>query len=341
MAQTTAASATAVPTPQDQILGMVTGFWQSRALAVAAELELADRLADGPLSVDVLAAKTKTDALSLFRVMRVLESSGVFTQVSPRVFANTPASDCLRKDVPGSQWAFVRLVLSKDMGEYDGLGALMDSVQTGQISFDRVFGCSYWQFLRRNPDKWAIFNEAMRSFSVAITPAVTASYDWSRFRVIADTGGGIGTQLVDILKAHPSCRGILYDQPDVVAGAIPHDRVEPIGGDFFESVPAGADAYILRWIIHDWAEPEAIKILKNVREAMKPDARLVLLETVIPESAESTLGKSMDLVMLTLVGGRERTANEYSELYAKAGFQLEQIIPTPSPLSIIVGRPAS
>lgn len=337
----TLAPAHATPTPQDQIVSLVAGFWQSRALAVAAELELADLLAESSVSVDLLAEKTKTDSLGLFRLMRALESIGIFAQVSPRVFANTPISEVLRKDIPGSQWAWVRLVLSDDLGQYQGWRGLLGSVQTGKMTFAEILGCDYWQFLQSKPDKWAIFNEAMRSVSAAVTPAVTAAYDWSQFRVIADIGGGIGTQLVDILDANPACRGILFDQPEVVAAAIPHNRVERIGGDFFKSVPDSADAYILRWVIHDWAEPEAVGILKNVRQAMNRNARLMLLETVLPETPEFTFGKWMDLLMLTILGGRERTATEYRELYAEAGFELEQIVSTPSPLSsIMIGRPS-
>ncbi|HYR44514.1 MAG TPA: methyltransferase [Terriglobia bacterium] len=339
MSDQATATAPTTPAPQNQILGIVTGFWQSRALAIAAELELADLLADGPVSVDILAGRTKTDSLSLFRLMRALEGIGIFRQVSPQVFANTPTSDCLRKNVPGSQWAFVRIQLSRDCGVYGAWAGLMDSVQTGRVNFDQFHGCNFWQYLQRNPGTWTIFNEAMRSLGALMTPAITASYDWNRFPVIADIGGGIGSQLVDILNAHPSCRGILFDLPEVVTDAIPHERVERTGGDFFKSLPAGADAYILRGVIHDWAEPEAIAILKNVRQVMRPDARLVLIEWLIPEGPEPTLGKWIDLIMLTILGGRERTAAEFGELYAKCGFELDEIIPTASPLSIIIGRP--
>jgi hypothetical protein len=316
------------------------GYWQSRALAVAAELDLAGLLADGPQPVDSLAARTSTDSLSLFRLMRALESLGVFTQVSPRVFANTPASDCLRKDVPGSQWPSVRMILSTGHGQLESWSGLLGSVQTGGIAFEPMYGVSYWQFLQKHPDVWDVFNQAMRALSDTITPAAAGAFDWSRFPVIADIGGGIGTQLVAILDRHPSCRGILFDQPDVVAGAIPHDRVERVGGDFFQPLPAGADAYVLRWIIHDWAEPQAIAILRNVRAAMKPDSRVVLIESVMPETAESTFGKWLDLHMMVLVGGRERTPSEYGELLAKAGLELEEIIPVPAPSWVIVARAA-
>jgi hypothetical protein len=216
---------------------------------------------------------------------------------------------------------------------------LLGSVQTGKIAFDQIYGCNYWEFLRRNPSPAAIFNETMRSITGPMTPAIAAAYDWSRFPVIADIGGGIGTQLVDILNAHPSCRGILHDQPDVVAVAISHDRIERIGGSFFESVPAGADAYLLRMVIHDWPETEALAILKTVRQAMKPASYLVLIEMVIPETSEYTYGKWLDLHMLVLAGGRERSITEYRELYARAGFELEQIVPTAAAHSLIFGRP--
>jgi len=315
------------------------GFWHNRALTIAAELELADLLKNGPLDVEALAERSNTHAPSLFRLLRALESIGVFKQVSPRVFVNTPVSELLRKDIPGSQSAIVRATFSLGEGQYEPWAGLLGSIQTGKIAFDQIYGYSFWEFLRRNPNQSAIFHEAMRSFTVPLTPAITAAYDWSRFPVIADIGGGIGTQLVDILNAHPSCRGILFDQLGVMASAIPHDRIQRIGGSFFESVPAGADAYLLRSVIHDWAEPEAIAILEKVRRAMQPHARLVLIEHVIPETPELTLGKWIDLHMLVLAGGRERTATEYAELYAKVGFELQEIVPTAAPHSLIIGRP--
>lgn len=336
MSETTSGTSLA---PHEQILSIIMGFWQSRALAVATELELADLLADGPQHADCLADRTKTDASSLFRLMRALESIGVFRQVSPGVFSNTPASECLRKNIPGSQWASVRTILSVGFGQYEAWTALLASVQTGGAAFDQVFGDTAWEWYRRNPEISTVFNDTMRSLSAMITPAVTASFDWSRFSVIADIGGGIGTQLTDILNAHPDCRGILLDQPDVLAGAILHDRVEARGGDFFTDLPTGADAYTLRWIIHDWADPEAIAILKNVRLAMKPSSVLVLIEEVLPEPPKPTFGMWLDPHMLVIHGGRERTAHEYRELYAQSGFELEQIVQTASPLSLIIGRP--
>ncbi len=325
-------------TPQEQILGIVNNYWQACSVGAAAELELADLVADGPLHVDVLAARTGTHAPSLFRMLRALESTGIFRQVSPRVFANTPASECLRRHAPSSQWGWIRTTLCADAPVFDGWRGLMQALQTGEPGFDHLRGQSCWEYLETDPQQSTIFNQAMRDLGASMAPAVTTSYDWSRFPVIADIGGGIGAQLLSILDAHPSCRGILYDQPQVVSEAPEHARMERVGGDFFDGVPTGADAYLLRWIVHDWADDEAIAILENVREAAEPGARVLLVESVIPETSEFDMGKWMDVNMLVMASGLERTATEFADLYDRAGFELEQIIPTPSPLSIIIGE---
>jgi O-methyltransferase domain/Dimerisation domain len=326
--------------PQEHILEIIRGFWQSRALAMAAELEIADHLADGPLAVEILAERTETHAPSLFRLMRALESVGLFKRVSPRVFANTPASECLQKNVPGSLRAFVRTILSKGFGQYDAWGDVLTSVRTGQAAFEQLYGCGPWEFFHRNPEIWGVFNQAMRAASALITPIVAASYNWRRFPVIADIGGGIGSQLVAILDAHPSSRGILFDQPGVLAEAIPHARVERVAGDFFEGVPPGADAYTMRWIMHDWQDPQAIAILRNIRKAAAQESSVVLIEEIIPDTPELTWGKWIDLHMMTVTGGRERTISEYVELFAKSGFELEKVVPMLiGGASLIIGRP--
>ena len=326
-------------TPQEQVLGIVNNYWQGCSVGAAARLELADLLADGPLHINVLAERSKTHAASLFRMLRALESTGIFRQSSPGIFANTPASECLRRQAPGSQWAWIRMTLGTDGLVFDGWRGLTQALENGRPGFDQLFGQSAWSHLQANPEQGTIFNQAMRDLSTAMTPAVTASFDWSRFPVIADIGGGIGAQLLNILDAHPSCQGVLFDQPQVVTEAPQHDRMKRVGGDFFTEIPVSADAYLLRWIIHDWADEEAIAILANVRKAAKPGARLVLVESVIPDTAEFDMGKWMDMNMLVMAGGCERTASEFRDLYDRAGFELEQIVPTPSPLSIVVGKP--
>jgi hypothetical protein len=325
--------------PQEQILSMVLGYWQARALAVATELGLPDLLAEGPVHVDEIASRTKTNVFALFRLLRALESIGIFTQASPRVFVNTATSECLRKDVPGSQRPLVLHNLSKGNGPFEAWEELKYTVRAGEPSLDKIYGYDFWELLRRNPDAHGAMNEAMRSVSVAMTPAVTAAYEWSHFPLIADIGGGIGTQLVSILDASPSSRGILFDQPRIGSEPIYHSRMEIIAGDFFESVPAGADAYLLRWILHDWADMEAAAILGSLRRAMKPSARLIVIELVIPEGPAFHFGKWTDLQMLVCIGGSERTETEYRLLLSAAGFDLQEVVATASPLSLLVAKP--
>ena len=335
---TTPAATTTSPASYPQLIDITMGLYRSRALAVAVELDISGQLAEGPLAVDVLAAKTGTHAPSLFRLLRALASIGVFQQVRPGVFANSPVSTLLQKGVPGSFWAAIRMGA---MITFNAWAELASSIRTGKPSFDKVNGQNIWQFLAQKPEAAAVFDEAMRSVTGPATSAVTAAYDWSKTPVIADIGGGIGTQLVSILDAHTDCRGILFDTPEVVGRAIPHERIVGRPGDMFETIPAGADAYILRLIIHDWPEPQALSILSNVRMAMNPGSRLMLIEVLVPETEGVNYGVWTDLGMMVLAGGRERSATEYRELLASAGFDTEQIVPTNSMFSIIVAKPTA
>ena len=270
--------------------------------------------------------------------MRALETLGIFKQVSPRVFENTPMSDCIRKDVSGSQWAFLQ-IWAPGWGYWEGLGEMLPTLRSGQTTLFESWGHDLWEYYDRHPEQLKVFNEAMRSFTTPMTPTVTAAYDWSRFSTIADVGGGIGTQLVDILDAHPGCRGVLFAQPEVVSKAIGHDRIERVEGNFFEKVPVEADAYIFRNIIHDWNDEKAVSILKTLRKSTKPTARVILVESLIPDNSEVHPGKWMDIVMLTGVSGRERTKADFEKLFSETGFVLEEIVPTASMFSIVVGQP--
>ena len=326
------------PSMSQQIFGIILGAAQARCLAAAAELELADRLASGPVPVELLASQTNTDADSLFRMMRALETIGFFRQASPRVFENSPMSELLRKDVPGSQWAFVRM-FAPGWGFWEGLGHLLPTLQKGHPALFDSWGYDIWGHYQRNPDQLAVFNKAMRGMTSEMTPAVTAAYDWSRFPVIADIGGGVGAQVVDILNAHPGCRGVLFDQAEVIADAIKHERLECKSGSFFESVPVEADVYILRNIIHDWNNEMAASILKTLRKSTGPKARVVLVEWLIPETSDFHPGKWTDIFMMTGVSGKERTRSDFAELFRSTGFELEEIVPTQSAFSIVVARP--
>jgi hypothetical protein len=325
--------------PEKKIFSIIIGFWKSRALAIATEMGLPDILAERPLSIDDLASLTKTNASALFRLLRALESIGVFSQPEPRVFSNTPISQCLREGVPGSQRPVVLSSLSKGNGLFDGWNDLEHAMETGTPSLNKFYGHDFWELCKRNPKVNALFNETMRSLTHDMTPAITSAYEWSRFPLIADIGGGIGTQLVSILDAFPCCRGILFDQPHVLAEAIPHDRVENVGGNFFEQAPRGADAYLLRWILHDWAEPQVATILGVLRQTLEPTAHLILAECVISEGPEFDFGKWLDLQMLVSFGGRERTESEYRALLSASGFDLQEVVSTASPLSLIIARP--
>jgi len=337
MTDSTAAVAQPTPTLAEQFTAYEREVYHFHAAHAAAELELAEHLANGPLSVEELASQTKTHAPSLFRLLRALETIGVFKQVSPRVFANTPESERLRKGTPGSLWARVRALFA--CGFYQAWMGFPDSIRTGRNAFEQVHGCSSWEFNRRDPERAAIFDQFMQSYQAMVTPPVTAAYDWARFPVIADVGGGKGAQLVDILRAHPSCRGILLDQPHVVASATPHDRIERVGGSFFDRVPSGADAYILRSVIHDWGDAESVAILKTVHVAMRPESRAILIEQIIPEGPGYAFTKWVDLAVMTIAGGQERTAAEYRHLLEEAGFEVEQIVPTSGPLNLIISHP--
>ena len=318
---------------------ILLGFWQARALAVATELGLADLLAEGPLHVVELAVRTNANASGLFRLLRALESVGIFSQVSAGFFNNSATSECLRKGVAGSQRSLVLSSFSKGNGQFEGWADLEHAVRTGTPSFEKAYGYDFWEFGRRHPEAGALFDDSVRSASEAMTPAVTAAFDWKQFPVIADIGGGIGTQLASILKASPSSKGILFDQPHVAAKSISHDRMEVVSGDFFASVPTGADAYVLRWILHDWSDAKAATILQSLRRSLKPTARLILVEFVVPEGAGFDFSKWSDLQMLVMVGGRERTETEYRSLLLASGFDLCEVVATATSLKLLVARP--
>ena len=333
------AATLSAPSPQDQVLGYLTGIIQGRAVVCAAELGIADALADDALPVDEIAIRTGTQPGNLFRLLRSLESIGIFRETSAGVFENNSVSNCLRKDFSGSLLPLVRL-WGPGWGHWEGLGEMAETVRAGKTTlFDR-WGYDIWEHYRRKPEQWAVFNEAMRSMNIAATPAVTAAYDWGGFPVIADVGGGIGSQLVDILDAYPSTRGILFDQPTVLAMAIPHPRVQTVAGNFFEEIPVEADAYILRNIIHDWDDRASTAILKSLRASVKKNSRVMLVEWLIPETPGFHFGKWTDLVMMTAAGGRERTRAEFATLFRNAGFELEDTVATTAHYTIVIGRPS-
>jgi hypothetical protein len=336
----TTATAKQVPPPL-QMLQLISGFWIARCVYVLAKLGLADLIKDGPRGVDDLAAATNTHAPSLFRVLRALASVGVITQDGNR-FAGTPLSDTLRSDVPGSIRAFAMTELGEE--HYPAWGELLHSVRTGGIAFDKAFGEPIWEFFAKNPENAQIFNDAMSGMTAQANEALHAAYTFSGIDKIMDVGGGHGGLITSILQKNPEMTGILFDSPQVIDGARENiaasdiaDRCELVGGDFFQSVPTGADAIILKWIIHDWNDEQSVAILKNCRAALPDNGKLILVEAVVPETSEPHFSKFIDLNMLVMTGGRERTESEFRKLYEDSGFKLTRVVPTESPFSVIEG----
>ncbi len=331
------------PGPEEQLLRLVTGYWVSAAIHAAAKLGLADRLARGPQTVAELARQTQTDDRSLYRLLRALASVGVFAEQDEGVFGMTPMAELLRRDRPESMWAFT--VMAGDE-HYEAYGHLLHSVRTGQPAFEKLHGQPVFPWLQKHPEQAAIFDAAMTGIHGRETEAMLQAYDFSGIGVLADVGGGNGGLLRAVLRQYPRLRGLLCDLPEVV------DRArDPMGAaglgercrlaavDFFSAVPAGADAYLLRHVLHDWEDERAVQILRNVRQACDARARVLVVETVIRPGNEPSFGKLLDLTMLVLPGGRERTQEEYRRLLAAAGFSLTQIVSTPVETSVIEGRP--
>jgi O-methyltransferase domain/Dimerisation domain len=337
-------SAQEVPPPL-VLFRMVTGYYVSRAVYVAARLGIADLLADGPRSHDELARTTGTHADSLRRVLRLLASAGVFIEEHDGKFALTPIGACLRSDGPGSMHAAALLFGGVT---YQAWGDLLHSVETGESAFRRVFGKESFDYMAEHPDEAANFDAAMAGFTKRIASAVADAYDFSPFRHLVDVGGGNGALLAGILRANPTLTGIVFDLPDVAIRAREqiHEprlagRCEIVGGDFFTEVPSGGDAYLLKHVIHDWNDERATEILKTCRRAMGAEAKLLLVEGVYPlridQSDESRGAAANDVNMLVCTGGRQRSEAEFRALYDAAGFRLTRFVPTQMPVKVIEG----
>ena len=325
----------------EQVLNqMIVGSWVTQAIYVAAEIGLADLLAINPRTANELAMETQTHGGSLYRVLRALASVGIFREDAEGRFSLAEMGKLLRSDAPGSKRS---LAIMAGAEFYRSWGGLLSSVETGGAAFDKVFGKPFFRYMSTNPDRWRIYDAAMTGVHDSETVPVLDAYDFRQFQTIVDVGGGNGLALAAILRRHREARGILFDLPDVakragevVARAGVSDRCRIVGGDFFESVPAAGDAYLLRHIIHDWEDREAVAILGNCRDAMRPGSKVLVVETVIPDGNEPCFGKWLDLMML-VVGGRERTEDQYRELFSAAGLRLARIVPTAHEVSVIEG----
>lgn len=325
--------------PHQQMDGMITAYWISQAIYAAAKFGIADHLKDGPRNVEELAAATSTNPDALYRLLRALASKGIFAEGKPRQFSLTPLAETLRSDVPGSKRA---LALMSGDEQFRAWAEIEYSIQTGKIAFEKVFGKPVFDYLGANPDKARIFDAAMVGIHGRESDAVFDAYDFSGIGVVADIGGGNGSQITGLLQRHTAMKGILFDLPHVIERARDRiksaglsDRCEPVAGNFFEAVPPGADAYMMRHIIHDWDDEKSLTILRNCHQAMPADGKLLVVESVIPPGNEPFGGKFLDLVMLLIPGGKERTEDEYRALFAKAGFDLKRVIPTATEVSVL------
>jgi hypothetical protein len=330
--------------PRDALLRMTNAFQVSQAIHVAATLGIADLLEDGPRSIDDLAQATGTHAPTLYRLLRALASVGVFAEEPDGQFRSTPLAEYLRTNAPRSLRAWAMQIGQQYL--WTSWGHLLHSVRTGEPAFPELYGATAWEYRQSHPEEDAVFNAAMTALSAGVVEAIVQSYDFSNVGVLMDVGGGEGVLLAAILAANPTLRGVLFDQPHVVTGANGlleradvADRCEVVSGSFFEAVPGGADAHLLKSIVHDWDDTATVRILRACRAAIADNGRLLVVEPIIEPGNEPDPAKFSDLNMLVMLGGQERTAYNFERLYAQAGFRLTNIIRTGSSMAIIEGVP--
>jgi len=327
------------------LIQMGAASWISAVVYAAAKLGIADHLAAGPRSAVELADATRTHAPSLHRLMRTLAGLGILTERDAQRFALTRLGEALKSDAPGS--ARATLIAFCGPAFWHSWEEILYSLQTGKTGFEKAFGMPVFDYLSQHPEEASYFSEAMVGFHGAEPPAVARAYDFSGTKTIVDVGGATGNMLAAILSHHAAPRGVLFDRPHVVRDASAllrargvDERVTIEPGDFFESVPAGGDVYLLSHIIHDWNEEQCLTILGHCRNVIQPDGRLLIIETVLPTGDTPHQGKVQDMVMLVVPGGQERTEAEYASLLGKAGFRLGRVVPTESVVSVVEALPA-
>jgi hypothetical protein len=312
-------------------------------LYIAAKLGVADLLRDGLVNCELLATKTTTHPQALYRTLRALASVGVFTEVEPQRFALTPLAALLQSGTANSMRALAIMYAEE---QYSAWGELLYSVQTGEPSFEQKFGMGVFDYFAQNPRAGAVFNEAMTGLTSQVADALADTYDFSRFETIIDIGANLGTVIAAILRRYPNSRGILFDRPAVVASAARHlteagveNRCQRLGGDFFTGVPSGGDVYLLASILHDWDDARSLAILRQCRQVMAAHAKLLVVELVVPEGDAPHPAKWVDLHMLVMASGRERTEAQYRSLLHAAGLKLASVWPIPGGQSVLEAVP--
>jgi ubiquinone/menaquinone biosynthesis C-methylase UbiE len=321
---------------------LLNGYRVTQAIHVAATLGIADLLKDGPRFADDLAAATGSHPGALYRVLRALAAVGVFREEADRRFSLAPMGRCLCSDAERPVGPYAAFVGRPH--HWQAWGDLLHSTLTGENAFRHVHGVGVWDYLANNPEEGAIFDRAMTGNSRGIAERIMSAYDFSPFGRVVDVAGGQGALLAAILAAHQTMSGILFDRPEVVARARPvleaarvTERCEVVGGSFFEAVPEGGDAYLLKYILHDWDDAASFSILRACRRACGPNAKLLVMERVVAPPNEGTETKISDLNMLVSPGGKERTGKEFVALLASAGFRMERIVEVDARLSVIEG----
>lgn len=328
-----------LPPPPAQMLQMITGFWTSCCIYAAARLSIADALADGAKSAATLAQLTKTNEKALYRLLRALCSVGVFTETA-KGFELTPLGNTLRSNVPGS----MRAMAIAQLGDhFNAWGDLLYSVKTGNIAFDNIHGMSIWKYYETHPEDGANFTKAMAGLTMGAVMNILPVYSFNAFKNIVDIGGGNGTLLTSILKNAPGAKGIVLDEAYLeeqaksnIAQSGMSDRCTFQKGSFFETIPEGADAYVLKMILHDWNDADSVKILSNINKAMKKGSKLIIIEAVISEGNTPHPAKFLDINMLAMTGGRERTEKEWKELIGTASLKFNKVVLSHSPMFSLI-----
>jgi hypothetical protein len=333
-----------VKPPAGRMLDLIVGYWVSQLVHVAAKLGLADLLAKRARTPADLARATGTNPQHLHRVLRALASVGVFAERADGRFALTPLAATLRGDRPDSMRDFALMMV--EGYNWEPWGCLRQAVETGETPFHQVHRMGVFEYFAQHPEHAEVFSRSMASISGTENPAIAAAYDFSRVGTLADVGGAQGHLLAAILERNPRLQGILFDRPQVVEHArqAPYlkrrgiaGRVQFVAGNFFETAPAGADVYLMKYILHDWNDGQCVTILSNVRDTMPRNGRVLAVDTVVAPGNKPQWGKLLDINMLVLTGGRERTKREFAGLFKTAGLKLRRVVPTKCPLAIVEG----
>jgi hypothetical protein len=327
------------PPPDGVLMQFLFAPLLQQCICVAAKLKLAD-IVVLPKTAAQLASLTQTNENALYRMLRMLTSVGIFKEDDQSRFGLTPLAELLRSDVSSSLYSFTLM-----MGEHwlwQNWGELIHCIKTGKTAQQKVHGMGSFEYFKLHPEAGAVFNQAMTNFSQSVVAPIVQAYDFSGVNTLVDVAGGQGQLLTGILKANPALQGILFDLPSVIAEADAlvikegvNKRIQLISGDFFKSVPAGCDIYLMKHILHDWSDAECLRILRNIRSVMDKQGKVLILEMLITPGNVPEHSKILDLQMLIMEGGKERTEDEFRELLAEAGFRISRIIPTRSPISII------